>query len=130
MTPEGKVKDAIKKGLALLGLVQTSKAADVKPNHTGKFHMPVSNGMGVHGIPDFYGHYRGRFFEIEAKAEGEGPTALQRHQLHATAVTGAASFVIDRPEGFAAFRAWARGIDNEISASASAAAVRPQGPSP
>lgn len=56
-TPEGKVKDAIK--------------AFLKSLPGCWFFMPVSNGMGAHGVPDFIGVYRGRFFAIEAKAPGK-----------------------------------------------------------
>lgn len=65
-TPEGRVKDAIRKHL--------------KENHPDNFHfVPVSNGMGKHGIPDFIcciptiiteemvGHTLGVFVGIEAK---------------------------------------------------------------
>ncbi len=65
-TPEGRVKDAIRKYL--------------KENHPDNFHfVPVSNGMGKHGIPDFIccipteiteemvGHTLGVFVGIEAK---------------------------------------------------------------
>jgi hypothetical protein len=56
--------------------------------------MPVALAMGVMGIPDFYGHYYGFFFEIETKVPGKDPTALQQIQLNATTVTGAKAFVV------------------------------------
>lgn len=67
-TPEGRVKAAIKKELELRGFWRAGSArpADVK----GWFYMPVSNGMGVHGIPDFVCCWEGSFFGIEAKAPG------------------------------------------------------------
>ena len=55
MTPEGKVKAAIK---AFLNDVPQCW-----------FYMPVPNGYGVRGIPDFMGCYKGRFFVIEAKSD-------------------------------------------------------------
>lgn len=122
MTPEGRVKDAIKEGLMDLGIISASKAVLLLPFKSksdiwrGKYHMPVSNGMGVHGIPDFYGHYRGFFFEIEAKAPGGEITPRQHHQLHATEITGGAVFVIDRPEGFQAFVDWTRRVDAQLDA--------------
>lgn len=54
VTPEGKVKLAVKRWLKTL------------PNCW--FYMPIQNGMGVTGIPDFVGHLNGKFFAIETKA--------------------------------------------------------------
>ena len=58
MTPEGKVKDAIKKLL---------KSRDIW------YYLPVSNGMGQHGIPDFICCVppTGKFLAIETKAPGK-----------------------------------------------------------
>lgn len=56
MTPEGKVKDAIKKLLKEHGIW---------------YYMPVQNGMGVVGIPDIIACWRGRFLAIETKAPGK-----------------------------------------------------------
>ena len=80
MTPEGKVKDEIKKYLASKGVWFAGKPAP--PVVTGWMYMPVSNGMGVSGIPDFCGVYKSRPFYIEAKAPKGEPTAnqLQRHK--------------------------------------------------
>lgn len=80
MTPEGRVKAAIKKYLTARGFWA---AAGKKPEHVeGFYHMPVSNGMGVHGLPDFCCVYRGLAFYIEAKApKGEcTPNQLKRHE--------------------------------------------------
>lgn len=69
MTPEGKVKASIKAVLKDLG---------------AWFYMPIQNGMGVTGIPDFIACYDGRFVAIEAKAPGKAAntTANQRRQLN------------------------------------------------
>jgi len=58
VTPEGKVKDAIKKLL---------KSRDIW------YYLPVSNGMGQHGIPDFICCVppTGKFLAIETKAPGK-----------------------------------------------------------
>ena len=56
MTPEGKVKEAVKKHLKSLGIW---------------YYMPVQNGMGVVGIPDIIACWRGRFLAIETKAPGK-----------------------------------------------------------
>ena len=87
-TPEGAVKEMIKKKLDQLGCISAGKASGVNHMCSGWYYMPVSNGMGVHGIPDFVGHYRGEFFAIEAKAPGKKPSALQEIQLHAIDRTG------------------------------------------
>ena len=55
-TPEGKVKDAIKKELNARGIW---------------FFMPASNGFGKVGIPDFVCCVNGKFLGIEAKAPGK-----------------------------------------------------------
>lgn len=56
MTPEGKLKHAVKKEL---------KARSIF------YFMPVSNGMGQVGIPDFICCCRGMFLAIETKAPGK-----------------------------------------------------------
>ena len=65
-TPEGRVKTAIKRWLVDRGIW---------------YFMPVSNGMGSMGIPDFICCWNGGFLGIEAKAPGEKPTErqLDRH---------------------------------------------------
>ena len=55
-TPEGRVKDQIKRFLKTLDCW---------------FYMPVQNGMGVVGIPDIIGVIKGKFFAIECKAPGK-----------------------------------------------------------
>ena len=57
MTPEGKVKSAIKKYLDSLA-----------PNCW--YFMPIMMGYGRKGIPDIVGCYKGKFFAIEVKAPG------------------------------------------------------------
>jgi hypothetical protein len=88
-TPEGKVKAEIKKLLARMGFIQAgSKKANWPGEVYGWYYMPVSNGMGVHGIPDFVCCYHGRFLGIEAKKPGGEPTAnqLNRHEEIKTAM--------------------------------------------
>ena len=81
MTPEGRVKEAIKKYLTAKGVWFAGKAAPQVV--TGWMYMPVTNGMGVTGIPDFCGVYKNRPLYIEAKADAsKTPTdnQLQRHK--------------------------------------------------
>lgn len=66
MTPEGRVKAAVKKLLVQEGVY---------------YFMPVSNGMGRHGIPDIICCVNGRFLAIECKANGGKPTALQEREM-------------------------------------------------
>lgn len=79
-TPEGRVKDAIKKELDSRGFWRAGAAQP--PAVDGWYYMPVSNGMGVHGIPDFICCWKGKFLGIEAKAPGGTPTPnqLRRHE--------------------------------------------------
>jgi hypothetical protein len=56
MTPEGKVKKAIKAYFKEIG---------------AWYYMPMSNGMGRVGCPDFIVCYRGLFFAFETKAPGK-----------------------------------------------------------
>ena len=69
MTPEGKVKAAIKRFFSTV------------PKDDLWYFMPVSGGYGRHGIPDFIGCWRGGFFAIECKAGKGKTTALQEKTL-------------------------------------------------
>lgn len=94
MTPEAKVKLAVKKALATLGILPASRAGLFPEDAQGWYFMPVSGGMGVHGVPDVLGHFRGRFFAVETKAPGRKPTALQELQIKTLRETGALVFVV------------------------------------
>jgi hypothetical protein len=80
MTPEGRVKKDIRKVLDSLN---------------AWYYMPVSRGMGVMGIPDFIGCLSGRFFAIEAKANGGKPTLRQTLIMGAIRRAGGLVFIID-----------------------------------
>lgn len=80
VTPEGKVKEAVKKALK---------------KHNVWYFLPVSRGLGTHGIPDFICCYEGRFVAIECKAAGGKPTTLQEVQLEKIADAKGMTFVID-----------------------------------
>lgn len=86
MTPEGKVKQRIKSFLKEVGAWQ---------------YWPVSNGMGVHGIPDCICCYKGMFYAFEVKAPGKrehkrrGATALQSIQIKSINDAGGVSQVVD-----------------------------------
>lgn len=80
MTPEAKVKSAIKKWLDARGFWRAGAA---RPDTiAGWYFMPQNMGMGVSGLPDFVGSFlRDRHdptpFAIEAKAPGGKPSVLQ-----------------------------------------------------
>lgn len=92
-TPEGRVKDAIKKHL--------------KTYYPDNFHfLPVSNGMGRHGIPDFIcsiptvitadmvGQTVGIFVGIEAKTIKGKVSPLQTQCLDEIATSQGAAMVV------------------------------------
>jgi len=66
MTPEGKVKKAVRQVLDRLGAY---------------YVMPVTGGYGRQGAPDFLVCYRGVFIGIETKAGKGKTTALQELNL-------------------------------------------------
>lgn len=82
MTPEGRVKEAVKRRLKALGIY---------------YYMPVSNGMGRHGAPDFICCMNGRFLGIETKAPGKrGNTSPnQERELAAIHDANGLAVVID-----------------------------------
>jgi len=81
-TPEGKVKDAVKKVL---------KAHDIW------FFMPMQNGFGVVGIPDFICCWKGQFFAIETKAPGKvsNTTPNQKRVIEEINLHGGWAIVVD-----------------------------------
>ena len=88
MTPEGKVKAECKKVLDAL-----------KPDCW--YFMPVSSGMGRHGIADFVGCYKGMMFTIETKAVGKGrPTTLQQLMMDTVNRAGGLAVVVGGADGF------------------------------
>lgn len=81
-TPEGKVKAAVKKVLQARGIW---------------FFMPMQNGFGVVGIPDFICCWKGQFLAIETKAPGKrkDTTANQDRKLQEIQEHGGWSLVVD-----------------------------------
>lgn len=84
MTPEGKVKDSIKKLLKSYG-------ADVY------YFMPAMGSFGKAGVPDIVACVRGAFVAIEVKADKRKnpPTALQEKNLHEVRQAQGHALVID-----------------------------------
>ena len=98
VTPEGKVKKLIAALLAEFNIVN-AKDAGRELQSDGWYFCPGQNGYGVKGIPDFVGHYLGRFFAVETKAPDKIPTGFQELQIAEILRSGGAVFVVDGPEG-------------------------------
>lgn len=88
MTPEGKVKEAVRKFLRARGVW---------------FYQPVQNGMGRVGIPDFVCCFKGIFIAIETKAPGKmhTVTANQQRVLDEIKEHGGLSLVVDSVDSLA-----------------------------
>lgn len=82
MTPEGRVKQAVKKVLKDRGVW---------------YFMPMQNGFGVVGIPDFICCWNGKFLAIETKAPGNksGTTPNQDRRIREIVEHGGSAFVVD-----------------------------------
>lgn len=93
MTPEGKVKEKVKKVLKEAGAY---------------YHMPVQNGMGKPSL-DFVCCHKGRFLAIETKTEKGKLTLRQQMTMDEMQKAGAIVLVIrgeSDGEGFALLRAF------------------------
>lgn len=84
-TPEGTVKDAIKKLL-------DAEKPDLY------YFMPVQGGFGKRGL-DFFGCYKGRFIAIEVKRPGGKETVKRFQSVLAVDIMKAGGFAIitDKP---------------------------------
>lgn len=89
-TPEGRVKDGIKRVLRNAGAY---------------YHMPVQNGMGRPSL-DFVGCHQGRFFAIEAKAGAKQPTPRQVNTATEMQRAGGKTFVINEQTGTHELELW------------------------
>lgn len=90
MTPEGKVKQRVKK---LLDQFKHYR------------FMPVQMGMGTVTL-DFLICVNGRFCAIETKAPGKEPTELQRQTIRNIRAAGGETFVISDDNGLDALHKW------------------------
>ena len=112
VTPEGKVKKLVVDLLAEFNIVNAKDAGrELKSN--GWYFCPGQNGFGVKGIPDFVGHYLGRFFAVETKAPGKIPTGFQELQIAEIIRSGGAVFFIDGPDGVEEVRKFFQAIKCE-----------------
>ncbi len=97
MTPEGRVKAAVKKIL----------------NATGTYYlMPVQAGFGKRGL-DFHGISKGRGFVIETKRPGKDPTTLQEQTIAEVLASGGKVFRIDGTSRTDTYRDLATWLLNE-----------------
>jgi Holliday junction resolvase len=80
MTPEGKVKNAVKKTLDSYGAY---------------YFMPIGGPYARMGVPDVVGSYKGKFFAIECKAGKGKPTMLQERELRIINESGARAIVVN-----------------------------------
>lgn len=80
MTPEAKVKAKIK------AILKEEKIY---------YAMPIGTGYGNSGVPDFLCCVNGRFLGIEAKANGNKPTELQKKNLMDIELSGGFAIVIN-----------------------------------
>jgi hypothetical protein len=98
VTPEGRVKDAVKKALVAQGVHPFTDflggrvtAKDMR----GFFYMPVAGPHSVLGIHDFVGCWDGYFFTLETKALDNPIDATHHQQMFKLAAdaSGALSYV-------------------------------------
>ncbi len=79
-TPEGKVKDKIKKILKTYNIY---------------YAMPMGTGFGNSGVPDFLCCMKGKFLAIEAKAGDLQPTALQLKHMTEIEKSGGYAWLVN-----------------------------------
>jgi hypothetical protein len=91
-TPEGKVKDKIKKILKANNLY---------------FAMPMGTGYGNAGVPDFLCCLNGRFLAVEAKAEDGKVSALQHRNLSDIEMGGGEAWIVN-PSNLDEFEQWVK----------------------
>ena len=90
MTPEGKVKEKVKKILKKYSVYQ---------------HWPVLNGMGAPTL-DCVGCANGRFFAIETKAANKQPKPRQEITMRDMRAAGATVFLVNEVEGMNELESW------------------------
>lgn len=92
-TPEGKVKDAIKKLLKSYG----TKVYYV---------MPATWGYGKSGAPDFVICAAGRFLSVEAKSATGKPTPLQVIAMDSIREAGGSAYIVKDEPSLAALKSF------------------------
>lgn len=102
-TPEGKVKDRVKKVLRDYGVY---------------WHCPVQNGMGAPSL-DFVCCFHGFFFSIETKAGNKQPTPRQEITIAEMRKAGAKVFVVNEETGTDELVSWLEVTNERIYMAAS-----------
>ena len=101
MTPEGKVKEKVKKLL--------------DPRRPQLYYdMPVPSGYGKSTL-DFIGCYYGRFFAVETKRSGKELTSRQEGTRDDMRAAGGVVFEIIGDSGLDALAAWLNTVAEEAS---------------
>lgn len=90
MTPEGRVKDRLKKLLKEYGVY---------------WLMPVQNGMGAPAL-DFHCIHEGRGFCVETKAGNKKMTPRQENTASEIRAAKGLAFLINETEGWDELREW------------------------
>lgn len=90
MTPEGSVKEAVKRLLKL---------------HGAYWHCPVQNGMGAPSL-DFICCHRGQYFAVETKAPGKRMTKRQEHTAGEIRAAQGVVFEVVGVDGLDPLRDW------------------------
>lgn len=83
-TPEGRVKEIVK---AFLKERKVRTLSHPIPGAVGFYRMHVPSGYGEPAL-DFEGNYKGYYWAIEAKAEGNVPSAIQKQIMKMHHETG------------------------------------------
>jgi Holliday junction resolvase len=95
-TPEGKVKERIKK---------------ILKDHGVYYVMPFGSGYGKAGVPDFVCCYKGFFIGIEAKAGAGQPTQLQVNNLASIIDAGGISMIVNESNVDTQIVGWLKILD-------------------
>lgn len=94
MTPEGKIKERVKRMLAKFKFDPTTNEPVMDE------WWPVPNGLGASHLDCIVCFY-GRYIAIETKAPGKKPTPRQETRIKSVASAGGCVLVIDGDEGLA-----------------------------
>lgn len=94
MTPEGKVKDKVKRILKANGVY---------------WHMPVQNGMGAPSL-DFICCVSGYFLGIETKAGNKLPTERQKMTMREIEAAGGKTLLINETQGWEELESWIKAM--------------------
>lgn len=94
-TPEGRVKDAVKKRLIKYGLQPFTRVRDeTSGSVAGTFWMPIQGPFSVQGVHDFVGCWHGVFFSIETKAPNNKQDATANQEQFRVAISAAGGIAI------------------------------------